>query len=91
MPLVLDLPPDVEDRLRQQAARQGVEPPEYARRLIERHLPAEEAANLSQLMQLWLDEDATDDPAEREAREKEWEEFAQSINSHHSSDRVIYP
>ena len=35
MTLMIDLAPDVETRLQQEAARQGVDPMEAARRLIE--------------------------------------------------------
>lgn len=39
MTLVIDLPPELEDRLRQEAAKHGLETADYALRLIERQLP----------------------------------------------------
>lgn len=42
MTLTIDLDPEVEERLREEAGRQGVEVDEYALRLIEGALPARE-------------------------------------------------
>lgn len=40
MPLVIDLPPEVEEQLRGEAAREGIAVEQYARRLLEEHAPA---------------------------------------------------
>jgi hypothetical protein len=39
MTLTIDLPPETENRLQQEAAKQGLNPGEYARLLIEQNLP----------------------------------------------------
>lgn len=41
MTLTLDLPPDLESRLRQEAEKHGLETSEYTLRLIEESLPAD--------------------------------------------------
>jgi len=48
MTLSIDISPDVEARLRDTAARLGVEASEYARRLIEQGLPTGAVANANQ-------------------------------------------
>ena len=47
MTLKIDLDPEVESRLRGEAAKEGVEAGEYARRLIEQHLPVPETGKKS--------------------------------------------
>jgi hypothetical protein len=42
MTLTIELPPDLENRLRQEAEKHGVDAGELARRLIERQLPAQQ-------------------------------------------------
>jgi hypothetical protein len=39
MTLTIDLPPDLENRLEQEAGKRGLHPGEYARLLIEENLP----------------------------------------------------
>ena len=104
MSIIIDLSPEVESRLEQEAKRNGVEKTTYAGRLIEDHFPvpsgtengaspqlSEKQQRLIALMDAWDKEDETDDPIEIAARQTEWEEFKESINKHHESDRVIYP
>ena len=90
MTLVLDLPPDVEYRLKEEAARHGQPEAECALHLLDQHLPTHRHP-LSLIIDQWDEEDATDDPVELEARQREWEEFKEAINKHHESDRIIYP
>lgn len=92
MTLTIDIPGELEARLRQDAARLGVDAAEYVRRLIEDRFPPPRAdeATLALLAQ-WDAEDATTDPAEIAARRAEWEEFERSMNASHSSNRTIYP
>jgi hypothetical protein len=92
MSLTIDLTPEAEARLREEAGRVGVDPADYARRVIERHFSSHGDAEASlALLAAWDAEDATDDPRELEARRREWEEFKQAMNSSHSSYRRIYP
>ena len=102
MTLTIDLTPDVENRLKTEAQRQGVAPEDFARQLIEERLappassaptaPSYEGSNsLTELFKKWDAEDATDDPAELERRRREWEELTQSLNDNHGSYRKPIP
>ena len=85
MSLLIELDPEVEARLQQAAAQQGLNTNEYARRLIETHLPDAEGIALANLMQSWIDEDATSDPEELEAREIEWQELKANLNANRAA------
>ena len=90
--LSIEIPAELAGRLRENAARLGLDPPAYAKQLIEENLPpAERAATLHELFAQWDAEDATDDPAEIEARRRDWEEMKKSMNENHSSNRVLFP
>jgi len=56
MTLTLPLPPELEERLAQEASRLGVAPTDFALRLLDRHLPPAtvRAATVS-LLQSWID------------------------------------
>jgi hypothetical protein len=89
MTLKLDLPPDVEDRLRSEAERRGLEPEAYALGLIEVGLAPQPTPNnsLARLFAQWQTEDATDDPAEIARRQRDWEELRKALNEDHGSFR----
>lgn len=91
MTLMLDLSPDLEQRLKQEAARAGVPAAQYVLKTLEERLARPDPKALMALLDSWDEEDATDDPAELEARRREWEEFKAAINENHSSYRKIYP
>jgi hypothetical protein len=79
--LSLDIPTDLEVRLRDEAARAGMSPEEYVRRLIERTIPAAGAARYTlDLFAQWEAEEATSDPAELERRRHEAEAFMEGMN-----------
>ena len=86
---------DLMERLRDEASRRGVEPPDCARQLIEESLsgPDQKRGNgrLLDLLDQWDIEDQTDDPAEIARRQHDFEEFKEAINASHSSKRKIYP
>ena len=92
MRLTIDIPPDIEGRLNHTAARQGVDAAEYVKRLLAAHLPPlnGDEATLALLAE-WDAEDETDDPKELESRRRDWEQFKQSMNASHSSNRRVYP
>jgi predicted DNA-binding protein len=93
MGLMIDLSPEVQTRLQQEATRRGINKEEYARQLIETHLPDAEGTALSNLMQSWIEEDATDDPEELERREAEWQELKDNLNAHRAAtgQRLLFP
>src|SRR5712691_4775361 len=71
MTLILDLPPEVESRLRGEAERNGQPAEEYVLRLIDQSLPeklTEKQHALIAMLDAWDKEDETDDPAEVAAR-----------------------
>ena len=94
MTLMIDLAPEVEDRLQHEATRHGLDPAEYARHLIEEGLPAplsvKQRAAIS-LLQSWLDEDATDDPEAVRVAEEELKAFKQAMNENRTGERPLYP
>jgi hypothetical protein len=71
MALMIDLDPELESRLREAATQQGLGADEYARRLIEQHLPALGAERAP----LW----DTLTPEEWQRVTREW------VNSHDTS------
>ena len=95
MTLQIDLTPEIENRLQQEAAREGLSPGELARRLIEIGLPEASSRTVStsppaksrtaQLLEQWRAEDATDDPALLEAAERELEEFKANLNANRAA------
>lgn len=93
--LTITLPPEVETRLQEAARRQGIEPAEYASKLLEEALPHPDQATLD-LLAKWATEDQTDDPEEIARREGEFEEFKAGMNrnrleSDGSNARIPYP
>ena len=78
--MTLTLRAEIEARLMEEASRQGLDPAEYAGRLIEQGLPRQgpNQATLD-LLARWDAEDATDDPEEIARRRREAEEFMQSL------------
>src|SRR5215218_8027557 len=93
MTLTIELTPDMTTRLREAARRQGLETPEYARRLIETHLPDAKGLALASLMQQWIEEDAAVSPEESARRDAEWEELKSNLNAHRADTggRLLFP
>jgi hypothetical protein len=79
--MTLKLAEDLESRLKERAARLGLEPDAYASKLIEQGLaaPHPNQATLD-LLAKWDEEEATDDPEEIARRNREFEEFKESLN-----------
>jgi hypothetical protein len=82
MTLTIDLTPEEEARLRAAAHSQGLDPAAYVKRTVIEHLPPLQpgAATLA-LFARWEAEDATEDPQEIAARNREWEELKSSMNA----------
>lgn len=94
MTVSISLSPQAEARLREKASAAGEPVDVYASRVLEQAVrPSENVVDQAtiDLLRTWIAEDATDDPAEIERRQREWDEFATSINAHHSSNRKVYP
>lgn len=94
MTLTISLSQESEESLRKKAAAIGQPLDIYAARVLEEAAKSPSLITGDRgtidLLQSWNAEDATTDPAELSARQREWEEFAASINGHHPSDRKIY-
>lgn len=103
MTVTLDLPPDMEAEISEEAAEQGQELPDYLLSIIQerttsekpRIVYSEEQRRKNQaaidMLNEWDKEDETDDPDEIARRQAEWEEFKIGMNAAHTSNRVIYP
>jgi hypothetical protein len=83
MTLTIDLSPEVERRLRDEAARMGLDESEYARRVIERSLPLKAGAVDQATLDLfaeWERNDRTSDPTEIQRRNREYDELKEALN-----------
>jgi len=78
--MTITLPEEIELRLKDEAAKRGLNAAEYATRIIETALPKSAADPTIALLEQLDKEDATDDPAELARREEEGHEFMQSLN-----------
>src|SRR4051794_17481426 len=84
--MTIQLRPELETRLTEEARRQGVAPNDFAVKLIEQGLPnaAAHGAVPNQaaidVLRQWEEENATDDPAEIARRQQEFEEFKEAMN-----------
>ena len=91
---MIDLDPEEEDRLQDEATRHGLDPAEYSRRLIQNGLSTplsdKQRAAIS-LLQSWIDEDATNDPEAIRAAEEELKAFKQAMNENRAAERPLYP
>ncbi len=96
--------PEIEAEVTRQANAQGVALSEQIDRLvaeaIRRQSPLvllsaeaqrEKNQRAQAVLRQWREEDKTDDPEEIARRQSELDEFKASLNSSHSSNRVIYP
>jgi len=95
MTLTINIDPELESRLQEQAHRQGVDAPEYARLLIQQGLERPRAAPPNratlELLAQWDREDQTSDPAEIARREEELQEIKRSLNENRTSGRKPFP
>lgn len=95
MTLNISLSPQAEEKLKAKAAALGEPLDAFASRVLEAAVstlpPRRTDQETISLLRSWNEEDATTDPEEIASRQRDWEEFAASINDHHSSDRKVYP
>jgi hypothetical protein len=94
MDITIELNGDEESRLRAVADRRGMSITECARQVLVTHLPDEEPQDRTlELFEQWAAEDATDDPEEIARRNREWEEFRDSMNATRvaAGARPLYP
>jgi len=86
MMLTLNIPPDLEQRLKAEALRLGIPAAEYALRALDQHLPEKErGAKLVALLQSWID-----DPDVEE--QKETGKFlVRALDEDRPSERKLFP
>jgi predicted transcriptional regulator len=82
MTLTIELPPELEQRLAEEAARQGQAPGDFARAVLEDRILERNRAAM-QLLDQWLAEEAT-------AEDKTWPEFQAALEADHPSDRKLF-
>jgi hypothetical protein len=86
MTLTLNLPPELEERLTDEARRQGLSADEYALDLLEKHLPPKDArAELVALLQSWIDE------GDEEEQKETGEYLIQALDEDRLSERKLFP
>lgn len=85
MTLILDLPSDIEMRLKEEADRSGMDAARYALDLLREDL-AIPRHPVSQMLAQWRSEDATDDPEEIHRAEEELAEFKRQMNANRAGE-----
>ena len=95
MTLSIDLSDRLQAKLREEARRRGVEPPEYARRLLEQSLLSEgsDEGNRAtlELLAAWGREDAGGGTDERVKGQRDLDELKRSLNENRTSGRKTFP
>ena len=95
MTLMVQIDEELARKLATEARRLGVDPQEYARRLIEEKVGHAEPAHSNRatldLLAQWDREDATDDPAEIARREEDLKQLKRALNENRGSGRTPFP
>ncbi len=86
MVLTVNLSPELEHRLAEAAAHEGLREADYLLRLLDQHLPpTDQQRALLRLLQGWIDEPQTaDDKADGEA-------VFRALDADRLSDRLLFP
>jgi hypothetical protein len=83
MNLTLEIPPELQTRLKTEAERRGMNEADFAKQLLDRNLPpvspAIDRATLDLLAQ-WDREDQTEDAEEIARRNRDFEELKEGLN-----------
>lgn len=99
MNLTLEIPPDLQIRLKNEAARLGMDEAECARQLLDNSLPpalpGPDHATLN-LLARWDEEDQTEDLEEIVRRNRDFEELKENLNRNRiesggSDVRLVFP
>jgi hypothetical protein len=96
MTLTIELTAEEKIRLHTLAQAKGVDEATALHALIAdlpMAAPDEEGQAVANLMREWIAEDTTDDPAELEEREEQWQEFKAGMNANRVSEGrpPVYP
>ncbi len=90
MTLQLNLPPELQECLRQEAERRGQPAESVALQLLEEHLPPpldERRKAAIAMLQQWMEEDAALTPEDSEQAE----EFFRHLDADRTSNRSLFP
>ena len=86
MTLTLHLPPELEQRLTQEAQRQGLSLDQYTLKLLDKSLPPkDQQTELSTLLQAWIDE------GDLEEQRETGEYLIRALDEDRLSDRQLFP
>jgi hypothetical protein len=90
MTVTIDLKPELEARLQEQARARALTLDDYVAKLVEEAAGAAKNRAAMELLASWETEDATEDTAELEARRADWEALKAAMNEGRSSDRALF-
>ena len=86
MTLTLDLPPELEQRLTQEAERQGLALDVYTLQLLDKFLPPKDRrTELVTLLQSWMDEE------DSEEQQETGEFLIRALDEDRLADRPLFP
>lgn len=86
MTLILHLPQEVEQRLRQEAKQHGLSIDEYTLQLLDRHLqPRERQKELMSLLQSWIEEE------DSEEQQETGDYLVRALDEDRLSNRKLFP
>lgn len=87
MTLIIEIPPELEEGLAEQARRLGLSTADYTLRLLSQHAPAEDRrAKLVSLLQSWIDDE------ENAAEQRETGDFlVRSLDEDRPAARRLFP
>ena len=86
MTLTLHLPPELEQRLTQEAQRQGLSLDQYTLKLLDKSLPPKDRrTELITLLQAWIDE------GDLEEQRETGEYLIRALDEDRLSDRQLFP
>lgn len=86
MTLTLRLPPELEERLQQEAERQGLRADSLTLQLLDQHLPSKDVRRgLIELLQSWIEEGDTQEQKET------GEYLIKALDEDRLSDRSLFP
>jgi hypothetical protein len=86
MTLNLSLPPDLEERLRNEAERQGLPAATVTLRILDRHLPSKDAGReLVELLKSWIEE------GDAQEQKETGDYLIRTLDEDRLSDRSLFP
>jgi hypothetical protein len=89
--VTFDVPPELDEQLKELARAEGMTIETYLTRLVAQAVSAQPGRAASTLLQAWEAEDFTEDPEELARREREWEALKEALNANRSSERTLFP